>query len=1122
MSPPTTRSRFLARSPRKCHIPKAHLIALISILALCSLPFLVGAFAGVTPSSTTDSNQRRSELARLSDSISVHAAGRGNPTINLSDGHDVLTSYLGPEQLRVALERNQAEPLSLAAADFDEDGVPDLVSGYSYNGRGIVSLLRGNVDSIYPNSLEAQHRRASGTFTQAPFLSPARVFEAPIAADFVGAGDFDGDSHWDVVVGSRSSSTLNLLSGDGHGGLLSAREIELPGVVTAFTTGEINRRDGLTDVVVGLDGPGGPKVLVFEGPEGALRSEPEILSMPAVVSCLALGQLNNDPIMDLAVAAGAELMVVLGRDRMLSLDERLQATVGPARIEKETQATNIKALAIRELAGDQGSDLAMLLEDGTVATTWPAHKKDQSRTRGLQAKWPRETVSEIRWPGATQLVAARLSSKAAADLLVVDSVNHQIHILSSDLQSLDLEGEPVSVLSMRLNSDALSDLVMLSRNVSSPSVTPTSFRSVFTVTNTNDSGPGSLRQAISEADANLGADAIVFSINSGLQVISPSSPLPLITEAVTIDGTTQPGFLGVPIIELNGINMGAVDPSVHGLEILLGNSAVRGLVVNRFQTLDSILIFGAGHNVIEGNYIGTNAAGTDGFCSDFATCQFRGGIAVSNSANNVIGGTTASARNVISGSGGFGGEVTISGSGPGNQIIGNFIGTNASGSGRLASGGDYGVYGIQTLAAIGTIIGGTTPGARNIISNGGIAGIFVLDSNSVSPPGTTGGNLIQGNYIGIDVTGAGAISPTSGTGIELRGQDRALRSVSGNTVGGTTSGARNIISGNTRFDSSTGVGIGGIFTTPNLVQGNYIGTDFTGAISVANHDGVGVAQAQGTVIGGSIVMARNIISGNLRYGVAIGSFKEFLGGSGVIVQGNYIGTNVTGNACLGNGGDGIYVEVTSVTHTIKDNLIACNGSNGIKIPNISDDPNHVGNPAFQINIDSNLLYSNNALGVDLGTAGITPNDAGDADAGANLLQNFPVLTSVSSSAPSSAGASRLHSPAEPVLPFGSDASLNVNGTLNSTPNSTFTVQWYFSVDSQCTNNQASSRPLVFDRVPNVMTDANGNASFSFPFTFPVGIDSGIINCTATDANGNTSEFSSCLPVMAPPKTLQFS
>ncbi|HYN24330.1 MAG TPA: hypothetical protein VES69_04740, partial [Pyrinomonadaceae bacterium] len=140
------------------------------------MPFFVRAVSRTGNPNEQGDVIQPAELARLSENVNVHASGRGNPLISLGDGRELLTAYVGPEELRAALEQNRAEPLSLASADFDEDGVPDLISGYGYEGRGIVTLLRGNVDAAYPNSPDAQRRRASGTFTNAPFLSPARVF----------------------------------------------------------------------------------------------------------------------------------------------------------------------------------------------------------------------------------------------------------------------------------------------------------------------------------------------------------------------------------------------------------------------------------------------------------------------------------------------------------------------------------------------------------------------------------------------------------------------------------------------------------------------------------------------------------------------------------------------------------------------------------------------------------------------------------------------------------------------------------------------------------------------------------------------------------------------------------
>src|SRR5262249_35768873 len=153
---------------------------LIAALALC---FLVAGlwYASRTRASTGTGPRHALAPAKLSESISVHAAGRGNPAINFSDGREVVSDYEGPAGLRVALQQNLAQPLSLAAADFDEDGVPDLIGGYKAAGHGIVSLWRGNVDSIYPNAPEAQQRRADHVFSESPFLSPAQLFELPEA-----------------------------------------------------------------------------------------------------------------------------------------------------------------------------------------------------------------------------------------------------------------------------------------------------------------------------------------------------------------------------------------------------------------------------------------------------------------------------------------------------------------------------------------------------------------------------------------------------------------------------------------------------------------------------------------------------------------------------------------------------------------------------------------------------------------------------------------------------------------------------------------------------------------------------------------------------------------------------
>ena len=175
----------------------------------------------------------------------------------------------------------------------------------------------------------------------------------------------------------------------------------------------------------------------------------------------------------------------------------------------------------------------------------------------------------------------------------------------------------------------------------------------YTVTNTNDDGEGSLRWAITESNNNPGTDTIVFNIGEGgYYTITPLSALPEITSPVLIDGTSQPGYAGTPIIEISGYQAGE---GLSGLVISVGDSTVRGLIINQFSGY-GIRLIDQGNNIIQGNYIGgvnyiiseigNNLEGLAGQFF-FGNGNGEGGILI-ESANNLIGGYT-SERNIISG-----------------------------------------------------------------------------------------------------------------------------------------------------------------------------------------------------------------------------------------------------------------------------------------------------------------------------------------------------------------------------------------------------------------------------------------------------------------------------------------
>ena len=219
---------------------------------------------------------------------------------------------------------------------------------------------------------------------------------------------------------------------------------------------------------------------------------------------------------------------------------------------------------------------------------------------------------------------------------------------------------------------------------------------VFTVVNTNDSGNGSLRAAIVNAN-NTPTPLIVFDIpDAGVHTIAPLSALPALTSSATIDGYTQPGSSpntlsdgddAVLLIEIDGSNL----PSgVNALELQGSGSTVRGLVINRVGANvygSGILAAGAGGHVIEGNFIGTDAAGA----SELANVT---GIRLASGSNRV-GGTVPAARNLVSGNAFEG--LTLE-AGTGNTIVGNFIGTDRGATAAIPNGSD-GIYVVSSSSA---------------------------------------------------------------------------------------------------------------------------------------------------------------------------------------------------------------------------------------------------------------------------------------------------------------------------------------------------------------------------------------------------------------------------------------
>jgi hypothetical protein len=346
-------------------------------------------------------------------------------------------------------------------------------------------------------------------------------------------------------------------------------------------------------------------------------------------------------------------------------------------------------------------------------------------------------------------------------------------------------------------------------------------------------------------------------------------------------------------------------------------------------------------------------------------------------------------------------------------------------------------------------------------------------------------NVVQGNFIGTDASGSNAV-PNSFAGVTI------FNGATANTIGGTTLAARNVISGN-----YIGAVVGNAGTSGNVVQGNLIGVNVNGRIALPNtYVGVVVSNgATNNLIGGTSPGAGNLISANLQYGVSLTD----AGTSGNLVQGNLIGTDISGTNGLGNGTTSFYganVELQlgasgnfiGGTAPGAGNVIAFSSVKGVLLFDLATTNN---------TIRGNSIFGNTNLGIDLGNVGVILNDPGDADTGPNNLQNYPVITNA----------------------YGYASSTIVSGTLNSVANRTFFIDVY---RNPLADPSGHGQGQFYVGSVTVTTDGSGNAGFVLTNT--AGNYSGQnFAATATSAGGDTSEFGADVPATnAPAPSAQFA
>ena len=760
-------------------------------------------------------------------------------------------------------------PTAIVLGDVDGDGKDEVLVGSESPSGGVLAVHR------WVRSEQAVwHVESRPLFERALPVVPRTLI----------AGDLDADGAVDVAIVAPGG--LWWIAGPDLA-RAEVRRLPLPGIPGEVAAGEFGRRDGLLDLALSLRTLGGFELWLLSSGAGAVNAVPVRTLLPAPAETIAIGLLDDDRRGDVAIVAGEYLMRIFHRDDAPpAVDVRVAGRGEPGLAADPRRA-------VGRIDGDARDDVAVVGPDG--------------------------------------LPEAHLT--LAAHTYTVTSTADGADAAPGDGQCDD------------------------------------------------GSGACTLRAAIMEANAAAGSDDIRFSIpGAGTHAISPASALPTVTEPVAIDGRTQPGYAGLPLVELVGSGAGN---GVSGLVVDGGGSTVAGIAIDRFDG-SGVELTGSGGNLVVACHLGTDPTGALDLGNGVD------GITVGAGAGNVIGGTSAAERNVIAGNDNDGIDVVGATAG-GTVISGNYIGVGAAGSTAIPN-AFFGIY----LDAVGNTVGGSTAGSGNVISGNGETGVAIRGAD----PGSADDNVVQGNRIGTDAAG-GAVRPNGAEGILVREARDAL-------IGGTTPSAANLVSGNL----ADGIFVRGRRTgdtTGLLIQGNVVGGDVTGTAVLGNGlGGVVVRDAEGAVIGGS--GAGNLIIGNGEAGVHLLGAAQFTS-----VAENLVGVG-SGGQVLGNGTEGVLIEnVNDVT--VAANAIAHNAGTGIVVTGT----------ATRDRLTGNAIHGNGALAIDLTPLlppdGVTPNDPGDGDAGPNGLQNHPLLTSVARCG---------------------TGTVQVSGTLESTAATTFTVELFAS------------------------------------------------------------------------------
>ncbi len=889
--------------------------------------------SAATVSESGEKKQGADKSTETPGRTTIKAEGRGAPYINFKDGKELsLQSGTAANQ-----ETSASEPSLLASADFDSDGVADLVTA---DADGTLKFYRGNVDSMFPDSPQAKRHKAEGTFLDSPFYATEKTFPLGLRPDYLVVGDFNGDGRKDVLAAAKGDNGLQLLTGDGRGNFAAPATILLPGKITALGVGEIGRADGQSDVAVAVENGKSSQLVVFEQPEGAFKQKPEVLALPAPAVDIAIGNLDDDYYGDIAVACGDQLTIIHGRGQAYpwDLDPRFGIKRPGAVVATRKMPFGIAALEIGKFSNQRGQNLALLDASGSLYlleplrderkpsnVALPEAAKQQTRSRafvpsGADAKRfallaqsgpPNEEAATQR--GLT-LMDSRLSPDTRQRLLDQKAADEaqKLKAMSKDelAQLLAEKGAQADERRQRTKDAFL-------RTIAARPSPLSAWKLQMLITDARLASAASspvAKRLVRLRASNTGRDDLALPDSSARQIhivaqANTASQM-LTSQIVSLDDEAAP--LAVLPMQLNA-------------------DALTDLVVLRSGALSPSVVLTTPTATFTVN---TEADGASNCLQTGQPCTLREAIQLANSD-------------------GGGAEIDFNIPGSGVHTISPLQELPAITSSVTINGSTQpGFTGTPLIEIKGDQLSGVAADGLKIrASNCFIANLAINEFHAVQDPNT--GSLIGGNGMTIEST---TLFPNNGNNIITNcslGTDPSGTLDKGNEATGlnifdadTNFIAYNLISGN------DGAGLSVTAGNDNFIAGNLIGTSRSGMSKLGNTRGV-LLTGNNNQIGGDGDFDSNTISGNGKLyppdvnpapGQCFGEGMQIvplisvdtgdLLTNGNTVKGNRIGTSADGLHPLGNCWQGI-TTTQVVTTTIGSitpagrNIISDNGYDGI-------------------------------------------------------------------------------------------------------------------------------------------------------------------------------------------------